>query len=104
MTTNILTIYSILGPLARHAFSAFTAAMLFAQDYAILAASTEDRPFVPVGHVVVEGAPLDMKALFRQWDDDGTGTEELMAGRRKDEKREVKVVPLSAGIAAVRNV
>jgi hypothetical protein len=78
--------------------------MLFAQDYAILAASTEDRPFVPVGHVVVENAPVDMKALFRTWSEEGAGTEELMAGRIRGAVREERVVPLAAGIAAVRAV
>lgn len=29
----------------------------------------EDRPFVPVSTVVLEGAPRDMKACFRQWKD-----------------------------------
>jgi hypothetical protein len=42
---------------------------LFAQDYSILAVSEEDRPFVPVTTIVLEGVPRDMKAVFRSWDD-----------------------------------
>jgi len=39
--------------------------MLFAQDYVILAASVQDRPFVPISKVVLSGVPREVKALFR---------------------------------------
>jgi len=64
---------SILTPSSPHHPTAFTTALLFAQDYGILAASLEDRPFVPVSTVVVEGAPRDMKACFRRWVDRSAG-------------------------------
>jgi len=100
------TNYSIVGPLARSAFPAFTAALLFAQEYAIVAASasSEDRPFVPVGHVVLEGAPADMRAVFRTWDAAAVHTEELMAGRAGGGERDVVSVGLAAAIAAVRGM
>jgi len=60
---------SILTPSSSRHPIAFTTALLFAQDYGILAASLEDRPFVPVSTVVVEGTPRDMKACFRRWED-----------------------------------
>ena len=100
------TNHSIVGPLARSAFPAFTAALLFAQEYAIVAASasSEDRPFVPVGHVVLEGAPADMRAVFRTWDAAAVHTEELMAGRAGGGERDVVSVGLAAAIAAVRGM
>jgi len=100
------TNYSIVGPLARSAFPVFTAALLFAQEYAIVAASasSEDRPFVPVAHVVLEGAPADMRAVFRTWDAEAVHTEELMAGRAGGGEREVVSVGLAAAIAAVRGM
>lgn len=55
---------------------------MFAQEYGILAASAEDRPFVPVSTVVicsrtrsqykeeVESTPEGVTQAFRNWDDD----------------------------------
>lgn len=63
--------------------TAFRAALIFAQEYGILAASAEDRPFVPAGSVVIysrsgspsvkeaEGIPEGMRRAFRKWDDGG---------------------------------
>ena len=82
---------------------AFAAALVFAQEYGILAASAENRPFVPVGTVVLEGAPQNMKAVFRTWDDNAVRTNDLMAGRAKSAgAKTVKTVPLSEAIEAVR--
>lgn len=74
---------SLLGPLAQSQSHAFSTALLFAQDYGILAASAEDRPFIPVSTVVLEGVPKDMRAVFRRWDDNAGigGAASLMAGR-----------------------
>src|SRR6201996_1346918 len=58
---------SILSPNSHAQNHAFASALLFAQDYGILAASVQDRPFVPVSTVVLEGAPRDLKAVFRRW-------------------------------------
>lgn len=75
--------------------------MLFAQEYGILAASLEDRPFVPVSTVVLEGVPRDMKAVFRRWDDRLTPTAALMAGRPKRGKS-LRIVGLSQALRATR--
>ena len=93
---------SIVGPLSRTQNTAFATALLFAQDYGILAASLQDRPFVPVSTVVLEGAPRDMKAAFRQWEDRFLPTGALMAGRPK-RGRSLKIVGLAAAIAATRD-
>ncbi|KAF2092744.1 actin depolymerizing protein [Rhizodiscina lignyota] len=108
-------IYIILTPSSRNFPAAFTTALLFAQDYGILAASMEDRPFVPVSTVVVEGAPRDMKACFRHWDDSKwsamTGTAGLNAamaaagtgangGDNMKRGKSLRVVGLDAAIAA----
>ena len=66
--------------------AAFRAALLFAQEYGILAASAEDRPFVPSAKVVIcarnavntsnggaegegegFGVPEGMQRAFRKW-------------------------------------
>ncbi|KAJ9667194.1 hypothetical protein H2201_002715 [Coniosporium apollinis] len=73
-------IYIIVGALSRSQSHAFSTALLFAQEYGILAASLEDRPFVPVSTVVMEGVPRDMKAVFRRWEDRLMPTSALMAG------------------------
>ncbi|TKA78844.1 hypothetical protein B0A49_01961 [Cryomyces minteri] len=95
-------IYVIPGPLAHRKFAAFHQALLFAQEYGILAASLEDRPFVPVSTVVMDGVPRDLKAVFRTWDDrvgiGGTGA--LMSGKGMARGKELKLVALSAAIAA----
>lgn len=50
----------------------------------------EDRPFVPIGHVVLAEAPIGMKNAFRKWqEDERAGAKEV-------------VVPLHAALEAVR--
>lgn len=92
---------SIVGPLSRTQHTAFAIALLFAQDYGILAASLQDRPFVPVSTVVLEGAPRDMKAAFRQWEDRFLPTGALMAGKPR-RGRSLRIVGLAAALAATR--
>jgi hypothetical protein len=98
-----LTLHSIIGPLAHSQSHAFATALLFAQDYGIIAAGMEDRPFVPISTVVLEGVPRDMKACFRQWRDDDVvgGTEALMAGKPR-RGRSLRCVGLDAALAATR--
>jgi len=62
---------SIVSARASSKFSTFRAALLFAQEYGILAASMEDRPFVPSGGVVLQGAPVGVMNAFRKWKEDG---------------------------------
>lgn len=62
-----------------HPFTVLRASLLFAEEYAILSASTEDRPFVPSCTVVfmpalsddddAKVAPEGMRWSFRKWDD-----------------------------------
>lgn len=94
--------YSIIGPLAQSQSHAFATALLFAQDYGIIAAGMEDRPFVPISTVVLEGVPRDMKPCFRKWTDElaNGGTEALMAGVKRG--RSLRCVGLDAALAATR--
>ncbi|KAH8164145.1 hypothetical protein CIB48_g4094 [Xylaria polymorpha] len=62
-------LYIVVGSHAQAEYASFHNALDFAQEYAILAASVEDRPFVPVSTVVLEGIPRDMKSVFRKWQD-----------------------------------
>jgi len=98
--------YSILSPHSHTQNHAFSAALLFAQDYGILAASLEDRPFIPVSTVVLEGAPRDMKAVFRRWTDYNNGepipTEKLLEGKPLKRGGSIRVVGLAAALAAVQ--
>ena len=89
--------FRILGPQSDKHASVLPTALLFAQDYSILAASLEDRPFVPVGNVLMPGFfPRDLKAVFRGWRDEVT--ESFKEGRKEGKK----VLGLGAAIAAVR--
>ncbi|KAF2085375.1 hypothetical protein K490DRAFT_46795 [Saccharata proteae CBS 121410] len=92
---------SIVGALSRSQSHAFSTALLFAQEYGILSASAQDRPFVPDTKVVLEGVPTDMKFVFRRWTDAAMPTAALMAGRPRTANG-LRVVPLSAAIAATR--
>ncbi|KAK4190120.1 hypothetical protein QBC35DRAFT_491414 [Podospora australis] len=67
-------IYIIVGGKSQSQYAAFHNALDFAQEYAILAAGMEDRPFVPVATVVLEGIPRDLKAVFRKWRDGNSPT------------------------------
>jgi hypothetical protein len=62
-------LYIIVGARSQDQYAAFANALDFAQEYAILAAGMEDRPFVPISTVVLEGAPRDLKSVFRKWTD-----------------------------------
>lgn len=81
--------------MARSKMAEFQTAVFFAQEYGILAASLEDRPFVPVSTVVLEGAPRDMKAVFRKWDDANVARSSL--------PQRLRLVPLSAALEAFRD-
>ncbi|KKA26837.1 hypothetical protein TD95_000766 [Thielaviopsis punctulata] len=61
--------YIIVGAKAQMQYASFRNALDFAQEYAILASSMEDRPFVPISTVVLEGIPRDLKSVFRKWTD-----------------------------------
>ncbi|KXT05378.1 hypothetical protein AC578_10984 [Pseudocercospora eumusae] len=71
-------------------------ALLFASDYAIMAASLEDRAAIPKCWVVFSGVPRDVKMLFRHWDERRGlwGTASLMAGEKASSGREVNALAL----------
>jgi hypothetical protein len=66
--------YIIVGARSQHQYAAFRNALDFAQEYAILAAGMEDRPFVPISTIVLEGIPRDLKSVFRKWRDGASPT------------------------------
>jgi hypothetical protein len=73
----------------------FRAALAFALDYAILARLRKERPFVPEAHVVMAGAPSNLKFAFRKWDENA-------GGRLKVGMGQVKVFPLISVLAAAQ--
>ncbi|EGX94514.1 gelsolin repeat protein, putative [Cordyceps militaris CM01] len=94
--------YVVVGSGAQSQYSSFRNALDFAQEYAILAASMEDRPFVPVSTIVLEGIPRDLKRVFRKWEDarSPTVTNTYSALRRG---RSLRVVPLSQALQALND-
>jgi hypothetical protein len=75
---------------------------MFAQEYGILAAGMEDRPFVPVSTVVIEGVPRDMKSVFRKWRDSLTPTVMQPPSTGLQRGRSLRVLPLTAALEATR--
>ncbi|CAH0049001.1 unnamed protein product [Clonostachys solani] len=95
--------YVIVGSKAQSQFTSFRNGLSFAQDYAILAASIEDRPFIPVSTVVLEGVPRDLKRVFRKWEDEKSPTVMIQppaAGLRRG--RSLRVVSLTQALLALQ--
>lgn len=90
--------YVVVGSGAQSQYSSFRNALDFAQEYAILSASMEDRPFVPVSTIVLEGIPRDLKRVFRKWEDARSPTVTNTYLRRG---RSLRVVPLSQALQAL---
>lgn len=92
---------SLVAPLATLKFPSFALALHFAQEYSILAASMQDRPFVPHGHVVFMAAdgptPVDLQFTFRKWDEGKFSN----IGKSKVEK---KVAPLNEALEAIEGL
>ncbi|QSZ34879.1 hypothetical protein DSL72_007740 [Monilinia vaccinii-corymbosi] len=99
-------IYIVIGAKAQSQYGAFHNALQFVQEYGILSAGMEDRPFVPVSTVVIEGIPKDLKSVFRKWDDGRAPTivqkRESHGGTGLKRARSLRVVPLTAALEAVR--
>jgi hypothetical protein len=93
---------SIIGALSRSQSAAFSTALLFAQEYRILAASEEDRPFVPYTTIVLEGVPRDMKAAFRSWDEGVIPAAGLINGRLGRGKS-LRILSLDKAIAITKH-
>ncbi|RKF57655.1 putative gelsolin repeat protein [Golovinomyces cichoracearum] len=60
-------IYILIGSEAQSQYSAFHNALIFVQEYSILAAGMEERPHVPPVKVILSGITRDLKAAFRKW-------------------------------------
>jgi hypothetical protein len=95
-------IYILVGSTSQSQFAAFQHSLMFAQEYGILAAGMEDRPFVPVTTIVMGGVPKDMRAVFRKWKDALSPTEMKPAGSALQRGRSLRVVPLTAALEATR--
>ncbi|ROW04642.1 hypothetical protein VPNG_07422 [Cytospora leucostoma] len=109
--------YIIIGREAQSQYTSFHNALDFAQEYAILAAGMEDRPFVPVSTVVLEGIPRDLRSCFRKWRDDRSPTKMLPSSRNSvaligaaggnmsglKRARSLKVLPLGQALQALGN-
>jgi hypothetical protein len=92
--------YIVVGSGAQSQYSSFRNALDFAQEYAILSASMEDRPFVPVSTIVLEGIPRDLKRVFRKWEDSRSPTvTNTYAGLKRG--RSLRVVPLTQALQAL---
>ncbi|KAK3368232.1 hypothetical protein B0H63DRAFT_488084 [Podospora didyma] len=99
--------YIIVGARSQHQYAAFHNALDFAQEYAILAAGMEDRPFVPISTVVLEGIPRDLKSVFRKWQDSHSPTvmnppsyQQPATSLRRG--RSLRIVPLNQALQAVQ--
>ncbi|KAM0324307.1 hypothetical protein ACHAQA_008084 [Verticillium albo-atrum] len=91
--------YIIVGRAAQAEYLSFRNALDFAQEYAILASGMEDRPFVPISTVVLEGIPRDLKRVFRKWGDEGSPTVMPQAGLKRG--RSLRIVPLTQALQAL---
>ncbi|OJD25617.1 hypothetical protein ACJ73_03017 [Blastomyces percursus] len=85
-------IFVIVGDRAHSRSAEFASALIFAQEYGIMAVSLQDRPFLPNSSVVIYGLSDECKRAFRKWEDRG------MASPRKMPT----VIPLNAAIEAIR--
>ncbi|KAB5516921.1 hypothetical protein GE09DRAFT_1158924 [Coniochaeta sp. 2T2.1] len=97
--------YIIVGAQASHQYASFRNALEFAQEYAILASGMEDRPFVPISTVVLEGIPRDLKSVFRKWSDGRSPTvmnPSSGTGSPLKRGRSLRVVPLNQALQALR--
>ncbi|EED22229.1 gelsolin repeat protein, putative [Talaromyces stipitatus ATCC 10500] len=83
-------IYVIVGSEAKSRAAEFASALVFAHEYGILAASLQDRPFIPVGYVSIGGLPDSCTVAFRKWDPRLWPTTSY-------------VLPLNAAIEAIRS-
>ncbi|OTB08021.1 hypothetical protein M426DRAFT_317527 [Hypoxylon sp. CI-4A] len=93
-------LYIIVGSRAQSQYASFHNALEFAQEYGILAAGMEDRPFVPFSTVVLEGIPRDMKSVFRKWRDaDSPTITNASTGLKRG--RSLRVVPLNQALQAL---
>ncbi|KAH8698833.1 hypothetical protein BGW36DRAFT_150918 [Talaromyces proteolyticus] len=83
-------IYVVVGIDAHSRPAEFASALVFAHEYGILAASLQDRPFIPKSFVAIGGVPECCKVTFRKWDS------KIWASTPR-------ILPLNAAIEAIRS-
>ncbi|XBQ87379.1 hypothetical protein V6000_003041 [Aspergillus fumigatus] len=83
-------IYVIVGEQASQRPAEFASAVVFAHEYGILAASLQDRPFIPNSLVSIGGIPESARSAFRKW--------EKPSGQMRPQ-----VFPLNAAIESIRS-
>lgn len=66
INTNLFS--RIVGEHASTKSADFASAVVFAHEYGILAASLQDRPFIPKSFVSLGGVPDRCQSAFRKWD------------------------------------
>lgn len=93
--------YIIVGADAAPQYASFRNALDFAQEYAILASGIEDRPFIPVSTVVLEGVPRDLKSVFRKWREGMGPTRVASAGGGLRRGGSLRIVPLTQALQAL---
>lgn len=57
----------IVGDHASQKSADFASAVVFAHEYGILAASLQDRPFIPKSFISLGGVPDRCQSAFRKW-------------------------------------
>lgn len=93
---NFFEIIIHVGENARGRNEELATALMFAQEYGIMAVSMEDRPYLPRTSVVMHGFPSVFRQVFRKWTDPST------KGRVNGGASEPDVIPLRAAIEAIR--
>ncbi|RAH75840.1 actin depolymerizing protein [Aspergillus japonicus CBS 114.51] len=83
-------IYVIVGEQASARAAEFASAVYFAHEYSILAASFQDRPFIPKTFVSLSGVPESCSSVFRKWN---TSSWQSIP----------QVLPLNAAIEVIRD-
>ncbi len=66
---------------------------MFAQEYGILAASLEDRPFIPNCNITFHVVPPEFTAAFRKW--------EQSTGSRSQQQQACQVIALNNILGAL---
>lgn len=85
--------YRYVGAEAGSKSAEFATAVMFAQEYGILATSLEDRPFIPSCNITFYGSPPEFTAAFRKWDQS--------TGSRSKQQQSCQVVPLNNVLGAL---
>ncbi|ERF75524.1 hypothetical protein EPUS_08429 [Endocarpon pusillum Z07020] len=86
-------IFVYVGAEAGSKSAEFATAVMFAQEYGILASSLEDRPFIPSCNITFYGGPPEFTAAFRKW--------EQSTGSRSQQQQPCQVIPLNNILGAL---